>query len=77
MQGWGRKGRQGDSCAPGTRTIKMCSFDRRSGTSTGAIPRERETRKLGMTILLPTIHTASLQQAAPHIEWGHCEMVTA
>ncbi len=25
-----RKGRQGDSCASGTRTIRMCSFDGRS-----------------------------------------------
>src|SRR3989442_1466989 len=32
MQGWEGKGRQGNSCAPGTRTIRMCSFDGRSGS---------------------------------------------
>ncbi len=29
------------SLAPGTRTIRMCSFDGRSGTSTGVISWER------------------------------------
>jgi hypothetical protein len=48
----GRKGCQGNSCAPGTRTIRMCSFDGRSGSrpdspSDGIEGRRRKTVSQG------------------------------
>ena len=41
-----RKGRQGDSCAPGTRTIRMCSFDGRSGSRPNGPSNALEGRRL-------------------------------
>jgi hypothetical protein len=35
------------SCAPGTRTIRMCSFDGRSGTNMGPRPKRGKASKLG------------------------------
>ena len=39
------------SPAPGARALRRASLDGRNGTSTGAIPRERETSELGRSIV--------------------------
>ena len=39
------------SPAPGARALRRASLDGRNGSSTGAIPREGDTSKLGRSIL--------------------------
>ena len=55
MKGWEEEGHPRWSCAPGTRTIRMCSFDGRTLTNIGALPREKKEASLKGSIRKLTV----------------------